>query len=479
MHNQHTRLPDWQAEPFPAAYYNTLDQIYHSRWTISKLCRIEMVRRMIRRLWPQGHPTRFIHVAGTSGKGSTCRFLERGLALVGKSGALFGPHLFDYCERFSIAEHDVSHNEIVEAWENRIRPDAIALALDHPSQLLSFHETNILMALVLFEAHHVEWAALETGLGGRYDQTMAVDAVATAITNVGRDHEQLLGSEPWQRAMDKAGIARRAIPCFTTEQDPLSRTVIASICGAVQAPFIPVSSSAVDDFRAVIEDVVANVYANHLPSDALLHAEHQYWNATLSATILQHLFPHLGTRAIAEQLVDTRLKGRGWLVQPDLYVDIAHNPDEIAALVKSINRRFPESEKIFIVGISEHRSPAEMFAPLADVARSIIVVGSFYAGQDPFAVQREIQQRCPNTMVLAVPDPRYALALARSHCQTSTTPSVPSIAGDCPTAKPPAKMLIITGSTYMIDQVLNTDPYLRHLNSTAGWRDRGYARYAR
>src|SRR5690606_461685 len=73
-------------------YYNTVDQIYHAEWAIQRLVRLELLRESIRTLWPKGHPTQLIHVAGTGGKGSTCRFLEMGFGTMGKSGAFMSPH---------------------------------------------------------------------------------------------------------------------------------------------------------------------------------------------------------------------------------------------------------------------------------------------------------------------------------------------------------------------------------------------------
>jgi folylpolyglutamate synthase/dihydropteroate synthase len=103
------------------------------------------------------------------------------------------------------------------AWEDRVRPHCVALATDNPANIHTFHEVSILIALALFEQHGVEWAALETGVGGRYDQTRALDVVATALTNVGSDHAHMLGDEQWQRVLDKAGIARPGVPFFTTD----------------------------------------------------------------------------------------------------------------------------------------------------------------------------------------------------------------------------------------------------------------------
>jgi len=218
------------------AYYNTVDQIFHSEWSTPKLARLELLRESIQTLWPTGHPTRLIHVAGSAGKGSTCRFLEMGMAQFGNTAAYMGPHLFDYRERFSINGEFVSRADLVEAWETRIKSHCVQLALRNPHNVHSFLETSILMALALFEKYEVRWAAMETGIGGRYDQTRALDVEATLLTNVGSDHAYMLGSEQWQRTLDKAGIARPGVPFFTSDTDPENLAIVESICEVTGSP---------------------------------------------------------------------------------------------------------------------------------------------------------------------------------------------------------------------------------------------------
>ena len=169
------------AQPTDFPYYNAVDQIYHVEWTLAKLARLELLRASIAALWPNGHPTRLIHVAGTGGKGSTCRFLELGFGCMGKAGAFMSPHLFDYRERFSIDGEFVARADVLDVWERRVRPYCVDLVLRNPQHTHTFHEVSILIALALFEQHGVQWAAMETGVGGRYDQTRALDVHASVL----------------------------------------------------------------------------------------------------------------------------------------------------------------------------------------------------------------------------------------------------------------------------------------------------------
>jgi dihydrofolate synthase/folylpolyglutamate synthase len=456
-----------QGPNFP--YYNTVDQIYHAEWSTAKLVRLELLRESIRTLWPKGHPTRLIHVAGTSGKGSTCRFLEVGFSTLGKGGAFMSPHLFDYRERFSVNGQFAVQADVNEVWQARIQPHCVRLGLHNPHHIHTFLEVSILMALALFELHGVEWAAMETSIGGRYDQTRALEVVATVLTNVGSDHANLLGRAHWQRVLDKAGIARPGIPLSTTETNQESQAIIAAVCQDAGAPLTLVDQADV----CRLEEQLARFQLAPAPTDSqkslsrgkardadscaddesLLDAGYQKWNAALSLAVLRHFFPALDERTLLERFTAARLPGRFWRVEEGVYADIAHNSEKMRALVSEVERKFTGQGKIFIVGMSGERAPSEVFATLARLAKAIIVTGASYKGQDPAAVRDAIEPLTGDTPVLVIADPRQALEVAKS-------------------MRSEQDIVLLTGSTYMIDQVLNPDPYLRYLSATFGWRTR-------
>jgi dihydrofolate synthase/folylpolyglutamate synthase len=413
-----------------------------------KLARLELLRRSIQRMWPDGHPTRVVHVAGTAGKGSTSRMLEVALGVSGRSGAFMGPHLFDYRERFSIDGQFVPQSIIHNLWTERIQPFCVRLAAENSQRVHSFHEISILMALSLFEHYEVHWGVIETGVGGRYDQTRALDAVATVLTNVGSDHAHMLGPTLWQRTLDKAGIARQRVPFFTTERNPESLEIVRAVCQDADAPLIVVGETEVARFHALL-------HANNrtLPDQALLTAAHQEWNGALALAVAAHLCPEVDQDAIVERLSRAQLLGRFWRVAEGIYADIAHNAEKIQVLVAEVQTKFPKQGKIFVIGISGHRVAQEVFAALQGVAKAVIVTAASYKGQDPEAVAASLAQVAGDTPTLAIADPLEALHQAKR------------LQGE-------EDLIVLTGSTYMIEQMLNPDPYLRHLHATFGWRNR-------
>jgi dihydrofolate synthase/folylpolyglutamate synthase len=427
------------------SYYNTVDQIYNAEWAIHKLARLELLRASIVTLWPQGHPTRLIHVVGTSGKGSTCRFLEVGLGVAGKVGAFMSPHLFDYRERISINGEFASQEDVTWAWETRVKPHCLRLSLANADHTHTFHEVSILIALALFEKHEVAWAAMEASIGGRYDQSRALDVAAVVLTNVGSDHADRLGKERWQRVLDKAGSARPGVPFFTSDTDPDNLAVISAVCQAEGAPLHQVGQRQVRELEQTLAD------GAHAERRALLQAGYQTWNAALSLAVIRHCYPGVDERRVIERFTETQLLGRLWQVEEHLFADIAHNAEKISALAGELATRFPERGKIIVLGLSGHRAARQVFAALARVAKTVIVTGASFKGQDPVKVRDEIAGVMGAIPLLVISDPQQALQMAQ-------------------TIRGVDDLVILTGSTYTIEQALNPDPYLRTLNSSFGWR---------
>jgi dihydrofolate synthase / folylpolyglutamate synthase len=439
-----------EGEDFNPLYYQTIDEIYHSQWVAAQLARLDALREFIGKLWPQGHPTKLIQVAGTSGKGSVCKFLEAGLSLVGRAGTLTGPHLFDYRERFSIDGALVSRADIMEAWENRIKPLCIELARQRGAYVPRSSDIYTLMALTLFEKHAVEWGVVETGIGGRYDNVTALDVSATVLTNVGRDHEAILGSELWQRVLDKAGISRPSTPMFTSERNELALRIISEVCRRISAPLCLINHEDVGLLKEAMQPYSATA------STALLGAEHQLLNATLSAVVIHHFYPNIELEALAKRFSTLEYGGRFTRFEENIYADIAHNPDKIEALVERLKELGFAGRVIFVVGLSAGRMAQDTLAPLLAISDRFVVTSASFKGVPPYEVAGQLKGMLgKGSSVVVVEDPRKALVCARNMLGKDD-------------------IVVLTGSTYMIEQSLNPDPYMRHLNATYGWRTRRY-----
>jgi dihydrofolate synthase/folylpolyglutamate synthase len=150
-------------------------------------------------------------------------------------------------------------------------------------------------------------------------------------------------------------------------------------------------------------------------------------------------------------LAATWLPGRLWHVEDGMYADIAHNAEKMHALVGAMQARFADLGKLVVVGMSGHRVPERVFVELARIAKTIIVTSASYKGQDPGKVRGAMEALVGDIPLMVVGDPVQALNVAKA-------------------LRGPHDMLLLTGSTYMIEQMLNPDPQLRHLSATFGWR---------
>jgi dihydrofolate synthase/folylpolyglutamate synthase len=189
-----------------------------------------------------GHPQeklRFIHVAGTNGKGSTCAMLESIYRAAGLRVGLFtSPHLVSFRERIQVDRKLVSENEVVrlvaelQPLLNQFPPD------HHPT----FFEVVTVVALKFFAEQKCELVIWETGLGGRLDSTNIVTPLASVITNIALDHEQWLGDTLAKIAAEKSGIIKPGISVVTATDEPEALTVIEKTAWEKKAPLLKINS---------------------------------------------------------------------------------------------------------------------------------------------------------------------------------------------------------------------------------------------
>ena len=176
---------------------------------------------------PQQH-FKSLHIAGTNGKGSSSHFMASILQESGyRVGLYTSPHLKSFTERIK-----VNGNEVTKEW-------VVAFFLKHQDLISeirpSFFEWTVLMAFAYFQEQGVDYAVIETGLGGRLDSTNIIEPIATYITNIGSDHQDILGETLPEIATEKAGIIKRHIPILISERQEEIEEVFKSTAHACEA----------------------------------------------------------------------------------------------------------------------------------------------------------------------------------------------------------------------------------------------------
>ncbi|MFA9417067.1 dihydropteroate synthase [Natrinema sp. HArc-T2] len=274
----------------------------------------------------------FVQIAGSNGKGSTARMLERTLREAGYSVGLYtSPHLEDLRERVRVDGRKIPRSAVCE-YVGAIREYVTEQAADGESP--TFFEAMTAMALWQFGREDVDIAVLEVGIGGKYDATSVVDPVASAVTSVTREHTGILGDTEAEIAHDKAHVAPDDAPLVTgVTGEPLE--TVRDVAGDVVTVGTDTEADTQPDICVTYEGRANHIEATvsidgddwDLETRIPLLGEHQAVNAGI-ATVLARQFADVSASALARGLRSAHWPGRFEVIdtEPLTVLDGAHNP---------------------------------------------------------------------------------------------------------------------------------------------------------
>ncbi len=367
---------------------------------------LDRVQEVCALLGDPQHAFRVVHVAGTNGKTSTSRMIERLLREHGlRTGRFTSPHLTSVTERIAIDGVPLGPERFVEVWQD-VAPyvhmvDARSQAAGGPR--LSFFEVLTVMAFAAFADAPVDVAVIEVGMGGTWDSTNVVSPDVTVITPVAIDHERWLGYDLVEIAGWKAGIVKEDVPLVLARQEEDAEGVILQVAAekGVRVLREGVDLEVVDRQVAVGGQLVTlrtvgGVYADiFLP----LHGPHQAHNALLALAAAEVLLKGGGTLdgAVVEAAFgDVDSPGRLELVRssPTVLVDAAHNPAGAEALTAAIEDGFAFERLVGVVGILADKDAEHILSVLEPVLDEVVVTRSSSARAVPVdelaAIAREV-----------------------------------------------------------------------------------------
>jgi dihydrofolate synthase / folylpolyglutamate synthase len=293
---------------------------------------------------------RFLHVAGTNGKGSTCAMLEGMLREAGlRCGLYTSPHLVDFRERIRISSELISEEAVAEGL-TRLR-DASA-GWDHAP---TFFELATALAAWWFAEQAAEAVVWETGMGGRLDATNVVVPEVSVITPVGLDHQKFLGHTLAEIAWEKAGIIKQGVPVVMAPQTDEARRVIESRAAELGSLLIAVEK----------------------PWEAGplgLVGAHQRWNAAVALAALDASGFSVDKVARARGLAGVVWPARFQRAGSNLVIDGAHNPAAVEALVATWREVFGGCKARLVFGALQDKDAAELLRLLRVISDQVWLV---------------------------------------------------------------------------------------------------------
>jgi dihydrofolate synthase/folylpolyglutamate synthase len=293
---------------------------------------------------------RFLHVAGTNGKGSTCAMMDAILRAAGhRTGLYTSPHLVDFRERIRLDGAMIPEDAVAEGLS--LLREAAKTCNHAPT----FFELVTVLAAWWLAREEAEYVVWETGMGGRLDATNAVLPDVAVITPIGLDHQKWLGDTLAQIAGEKAGIIKSQVPVVSAPQAQEVREVLTSTAAGVGAPITFVSEP-------------------WSGGAAGLAGAHQRWNAALACAALRTAGVRVDAHAEVQGLSSVVWPGRFQRVGEDLVIDGAHNPSAIETLVATWREVYGDVRASLVFGAVLDKDIEALLLALRSIADEVWLV---------------------------------------------------------------------------------------------------------
>jgi dihydrofolate synthase/folylpolyglutamate synthase len=347
-------------------YQSALDRLFARTGSTAKFG-LERTRVLLARLGNPHERFKSFHVAGTNGKGSVVATLDALLRAKGlRVGRYTSPHLVDFRERIVVDGLPITEEE-VNTFLSRWETTADELGA-------TFFEITSALAFDHFAASEVDIAVIETGLGGRLDSTNVITPLVAGVTSISMDHTEYLGDTLAAIAREKAGIYKHGVPAVYGLLPPEAETALKETATTRGANFVVAANDIyrVDDVRVSLDGTAFRVrHANtELSLRTGLVGFPQAMNSSVALAILDCAGDayRVSLDDAARILPTVRLPGR-FDRRGKFIFDVAHNPDGMAALVKTLEAIDPPRPMVAVLGVlrdKEWRGMMRKLCPLVD-----------------------------------------------------------------------------------------------------------------
>ncbi|MBI4752863.1 bifunctional folylpolyglutamate synthase/dihydrofolate synthase [Candidatus Desantisbacteria bacterium] len=371
------------------------------------------LERVIQLLELMGNPhknLKYIHVAGTNGKGSTVAFLASILKCSGyRVGVYTSPHLIRFNERIAINDEQISDEDVVKLTAK------ISELIKSSCLEITYFEAATALAFAYFAQQQVDIVVLEVGLGGRLDATNVIIPLVSVITNISLEHTDILGNTVELIAREKAGIIKQEVPVVCGVMDEKAVDAIQQVARQNHASLYLVTKEIKIEGNTIKTN--HNTYA---PIKLALAGYHQMQNAAcaiLAAEVLASRWGRINYKAIPHTLNNTHWPGRLQIVgqKPLIVVDGAHNPAGTKVLRKAMEDYFDYSQLILVLGILDDKDKTAMMRELiADNERLKLLIltkpktsrafppDKLLKEADKYCVPAMVYEDIPTAMTMAI-----------------------------------------------------------------------------
>ena len=352
-----------------------------SRWPENKINpSLDRIKLLLDYLGNPQEGLKVIHIAGTNGKTSTSRMVERLLrSLDLRTGLYTSPHLIHPRERICIDGESVNENSFEELYKH-VEPFLHLVDEKTPESPITFFEALTAMAFVSFADTPVDAVSLEVGMGGRWDATNVLTPLVSVITPIDLDHQEFLGNTIEKIAFEKAGIIKSSVPVIVSQQVKDAAKVILATAIEHNAPIMR-EGIELDVLERSVgvggqQLTIANPYGTHADLFLPLFGKHQASNAAVALTAVEAFVDRqLDNELVQEAFSEFSSPGRLQVLKrnPTIVIDAAHNPAGIRATKQGIEESFKFDNLILILAFMADKDIEEILKELTGFAQVVVL----------------------------------------------------------------------------------------------------------
>ena len=347
-------------------YTEAIEYIHSVNWMFCNPG-LDRVKTLCHALGDPQDSLKFIHVAGTNGKGSFCSMLDSVLRAEGYRVGLFtSPYIMEFGERMRVDGKNISEDELCDLVE-RVKPIADSME-DKPTEF----ELITALAFLYFAEKNCDYVVLECGLGGRLDATNIIKTpILSVITGIALDHTAILGDTHERIAAEKAGIIREGVPTLWCGSHEGAENVIREKCESVGSDFIKIDRSATVIHKMTLEGTNFD-FGEHKGIHIPLLGSYQPMNASnvlCAIDVLRAMGIEISDEAIKNGLASVVWHARFEIInkEPLIIADGGHNPEGIDGAVASVKQYFADRVGI-VTGVMADKDYKYMASRISEVA---------------------------------------------------------------------------------------------------------------
>ena len=356
-------------------YKQILSEI-HAHGRFSGMPCLDRMRALLAALGNPQKKLRFVHIAGTNGKGSTAVLSACALQRAGyKTGLFTSPYIMDFCERICINAETIPQGELCRIATHILEVEH-SLHLPEGEAICEFEFTTA-CAMLYFAQQNCDIVVLEVGLGGRFDATNVIDTPEVCVmTHVALDHMAVLGNTVEEIAADKSHIVKSGsiLVNYPAQKESVNE-ILQKRCYDVRAKYVQAPVPEVTNCSLKGTDCVIDGHPIHLG----LVGRHQADNAATAYAALQVLREngwHISDEIITEAFAMASIPARQEVIQTDplVMIDGAHNVDGVTALCETLDRMLPAGGISLVLGMvadKQYQACIHMLVRRADAVYAV------------------------------------------------------------------------------------------------------------